>query len=161
KFDPDFGSALDAAAAIRDKQISSVELTQHMFRRMDAFEPALNSYVYQLREEAIAAAKRADDAIAKHSPLGVFHGVPINVKESFAVAGQPCTWGIPEFKNIKAPAHAVVVRQLLDAGATLLGATNVPQFLMDNQAFNDIYGRSNNTWDLERTPGGSSGGSAA
>jgi amidase len=161
QFDPDFGSALDAAAAIREKKISSVELTQHMFRRMDAFEPALNAYVYQLREEALAAAKRADDALGNHSPLGAFHGVPINVKESYAVSGQPCTWGIPEFRNIKAPAHAVAVRRLLDAGSILLGATNVPQFLMDTQTFNEIYGRTNNPWDLERTPGGSSGGSAA
>src|SRR5262245_12058611 len=161
QFDPDFGSALDAAAAIREKKISCVELTQHMFRRMDAFEPALNAYVYQLREEALAAAKRADDALANHSPLGAFHGVPINVKESYAVAGQPCTWGIPEFRNIKAPAHAVAVRRLLDAGSILLGATNVPLFLMDTQAVNEIYGRTNNPWDLERTPGGSSGGSAA
>ena len=125
QFDPDFGSALDAAAAIREKKISSVELTQHMFRRMDAFEPALNAYVYQLREEALAAAKRADDAVADHSPLGAFHGVPINVKESYAVSGHPCTWGIPEFRNIKAPVHAVGVRRLLDAGSILLGATNV------------------------------------
>ena len=161
QFDPDFGSALDAAAAIREKRISSVELTQHVFRRMDAFEPALNAYVYQLREEALAAAKRADDAVADHSPLGTFHGVPINVKESYAVSGHPCTWGIPEFRNIKARAHAVAVRRLLDAGSILLGATNVPQFLMDTQAFNEIYGRTNNPWDLERTPGGSSGGSAA
>jgi amidase len=161
EFDPDFGSALAAAAAIRAKEISSVELTQHTFRRIDAFQPKLNAYVYQLREEALAAAKQADEAIARNAPLGVFHGVPINVKESFGVKGQPCTWGMPEFKHVKSPKHAVAVRRLLDAGAILLGATNVPLFLMDTQAFNEVYGRSNNPWDLERTPGGSSGGSAA
>ena len=160
-FDPDFGTALDAAAAIRAKQISSVELTQHTWRRIDAFEPKLNAYVYQLREAALAAAARADEATARGAATGPLHGVPINVKESFGVEGRPCTWGIPFLKNSKAPAHSVAVRRLLDAGAILLGATNVPLELMDYESFNDIYGTSNNPWDLARTPGGSSGGTAA
>lgn len=160
-FDPDFGTALDAAAAIRAKQISSVELTQYILRRIDAFQPKLNAYVYQLRDQALAAAARADEATARGMATGPLHGVPINVKESFGVEGQPCTWGIPFLRNSKAPAHAEAVRRLLDAGAVLLGATNVPQELMDSQSFNDIYGTSNNPWDLARTPGGSSGGTAA
>jgi len=160
-FDPDFGSALEAAAAIREKKISSVELTQHTLRRVDAFQPTVNAYVYQLREEALAAAKQADDAIARNTTRGEFHGVPINVKESFGVQGQPCTWGIPALKDSKAPMNAVAVRRLLAAGAILLGATNVPIYLMDGQSFNDIYGTTNNPWDLTRTPGGSSGGTAA
>lgn len=160
-FDPDFGTALDAAAAIRAKKISCVELTQHTLRRIDAFQPRLNAYVYQLRDEALMAAGRADDALASHSTTGALHGVPINIKESFGVEGHPCTWGIPPLKASRAPAHAVAVRRLLDAGAILLGATNVPFELMDGQSFNDIYGTSNNPWDLARTPGGSSGGTAA
>jgi len=160
-FDPDFGTALDAAAAIRAKQISSVELTQHTWRRIDAFEPKLNAYVYQLHEEALGAAARADEATARGAATGPLHGVPINVKESFGVEGRPCTWGIPFLKSSKAPAHSVAVRRLLDAGAILLGATNVPLELMDYQSFNDIYGTSSNPWDLARTPGGSSGGTAA
>ena len=160
-FDPDFGTALDAAAAIRAKKISSVELTQHTFRRIDAFQSTLNAYVYQLRDEALTAAARADEAIAGGTASGALHGVPINVKESFAVEGHPCTWGIPPLSGSKAPVHAVAVRRLLDAGAVLLGATNVPFELMDGQSFNDIYGQSNNPWDLARTPGGSSGGTAA
>jgi amidase len=161
EFDPDFGSGLAAAAAIRERKISAVELTQHTLRRIDAFQPKLNSYVYQLRDQALDAAKQADVAIARHAPTGPLHGVPINVKESFGVRGQPCTWGVPEFKDAIAPADSVAVRRLRDAGAILLGATNVPKFLMDSQSFNEIYGVSNNPWDLARTPGGSSGGSAA
>lgn len=161
KFDPDFGSALEAAAAIRAREISSVELTEHVFRRIDANEPKLNSYVYRLREEALAVAIQADGALLRGSARGVFHGVPVNVKESFGVQGRPATWGIPEFKNSKAPVHSAAVRRLLDAGGVLLGATNVPLFLMDYQSSNEIYGVSNNPWDLTRTPGGSSGGSAA
>lgn len=160
-FDPDFGSALDAAAAIRAREISSLELTEHIFRRIDAYEPKLNAYTYQLREQALETARKADQVLASGASTGPFHGVPVNVKESFGVAGCPCTWGIPMFKDIKAPAHSVPVRRLLDAGSVLLGATNVPLFLMDGQAFNDIYGTSNNPWDLTRTPGGSSGGTAA
>ena len=160
-FDPDFGTALDAAAAIRTKKVSSVEVTQHTLRRIDAFQPVLNAYVYQLRDEALAAAARADDAMARGTATGALHGVPINVKESFGVEGRPCTWGIPPLANSKAPANAVAVRRLLNAGGVLLGATNVPFELMDGQSFNDIYGTSNNPWDLTRTPGGSSGGSAA
>jgi len=160
-FDPDFGSALEAAAAIRAKKISSVELTEHTFRRIDAFQPKLNVYVYQMREQAFASARRADEELARGVLSSSLQGVPINIKESFAVEGQPCTWGIPALKNSKAPRHAVAVCRLLDAGAILLGATNVPMNLADMQSFNEIYGTSNNPWDLERTPGGSSGGSAA
>jgi amidase len=152
---------MDAAAAIRAKEVSSVELTQHTLRRVDAFQPRLNAYVYQLREQALAAARRADEALARGEGSGVFHGVPINVKESFGVQGQPCTWGIPAFKDAKAPADSVAVRRLLEAGAILLGGTNVPMHLMDGQSANEIYGVTNNPWNLALTPGGSSGGSAA
>jgi hypothetical protein len=95
----DFASALQAADAIRTKKISSVELTQRMFARIDRYNPQLNVFAYQLREDALAQAKKADAALAKSQApgqsLGVFHGVPITVKESFAVAGHPCTWGFP------------------------------------------------------------------
>ena len=160
-FDRDFDTARAAAAAIRARQISSVELTEHTWRRIDAFQPALNAYVYQLREESMAAAVRADEAIARGEATGALHGVPVSVKESFGVEGQPCTWGMPSLKDAKAPRHSAAVRRLLGAGAVLLGATNVPFQLMDGQSFNKIYGTSNNPWDLGRTPGGSSGGSAA
>ena len=160
-FDPDFGSALDAAAAVRAKSVSSVELTQHVLRRIDEYQPKLNAYVYQLRDAALAQAKAADEALARGDSTGVFHGVPINVKESFGVAGQPCTWGMAMLRNAKAPADATAVRRLLEAGAVLLGATNVPETLMDGQSFNDIYGTTNNPWDVSLTPGGSSGGTAA
>jgi len=160
-FDPAFGSAVDAAAAIRARKISSLELTQLVFRRIDAFDPKLNAYVYQMREEALEQAKLADDALARGVARGALHGVPINVKESFGVQGRPATWGVPALKHSMAQRTSVPVRRLLDAGAVLLGATNVPQNLMDCQSYNDIYGTSNNPWDLARTPGGSSGGTAA
>ena len=160
-FDPDHGSALEAAAAIRRGTISSVELTTHTLDRIAACEPALNAYVYVMGDEALEAARRADEALARDEATGPLHGVPVNVKESFGVEGRPCTWGIPGLKDSRAPRHATAVQRLLDAGAVLLGATNVPFQLMDGQAFNDIYGTTNNPWDITRTPGGISGGSAA
>jgi amidase len=157
----DFASALAAAEAIRAKKISSVELTRHLFERIDRYNPALNAFVYQMREDAMARAKKCDEALGRGDSLGVFHGVPINVKESFAVAGQLCTWGIPAFQNSRAAANAAAVERLLGAGAVLLGGTNVPVNLYDWQSYNPIYGVTNNPWDVKRTPGGSSGGAAA
>lgn len=162
----DFATALQAAEAIRNRTISSLELTQRILARIDRFNPQLNAFAYQLRDDALAQAKKADQALSRRSkgakPLGVFHGVPITVKESFAVAGHPCTWGNPELRDSKAPKDSAVVNDLLDeAGAVLLGATNVPLQLADWQSYNAIYGQTNNPWDTKRTPGGSSGGSAA
>ena len=157
----EFASALQAAEAIRKKQISSFELTQQVFKRVDKFNPQLNAFAYQLREDAFARAKQADEAQAGGKMLGVLHGVPIHVKESYGVAGHPCTWGIPGLKDSKAPNDSEVVKRLRNAGAVLIGATNVPLALGDWQSYNQIYGTTNNPWDLKRSPGGSSGGSAA
>jgi amidase len=159
--DLDFASALDAAAAIQAKRVSSVELTQRTFARIDKYNPKLNAFAYQMRTQALAQARFADEALSRGERLGPFHGVPVCVKESFGVNGQPDTWGIPAFKDSKAPVNSTVVQRLLDSGAVLVGGTNVPLNLMDWQSYNDIYGTTNNPWDLTRTPGGSSGGSAA
>src|SRR5262249_21814394 len=157
----EFASALQAAEAIRAKRISSVELTQQTFSRIDKFNPRLNAFAYQTREEALAQAKRADEVRAKGRSLGALHGVPIHVKESFAVAGHPCTWGIPALKDVKAAENSEVVNRLLAVGAVLIGGTNVPLHLGDWQSYNEIYGQTNNPWDVTRSPGGSSGGTAA
>jgi amidase len=159
--DLDFATALQAAEAIQKKQVTSHELTQRVFQRIDKYNPRLNAFTYQLREAALAQAKQADAALAQGRKLGIFHGVPVTVKESYAVAGHPCTWGMPEFRNSKAPRNSEVVARLLGAGAVLVGATNVPTGLADWQSYNPMYGQTNNPWDVKRSPGGSSGGSAA
>lgn len=159
--DLDFAPALEAAAAIKSKRVSSLELTRRMIERIDKYNAKLNAFAYQMREQALAQARDADAALARGDNTGPFHGVPTCVKESFAVKGQPDTWGIPALKGSRAPANSNAVQRLLDAGAVLLGGTNVPLNLMDWQSFNDIYGTTSNPWDLSRTPGGSSGGSAA
>ncbi len=157
----DFASASQAAEAIRKRQVSSVELTRHVFERIERYNPAINAFAYLQKEDALAQAKNADEALARQESLGAFHGVPVNVKESFAVAGRPNTWGMPAFKDSKAPRNSAAVDRLLGAGAVLIGATNVPVNLADWQSYNPMYGTTNNPWDLKRTPGGSSGGSAA
>jgi amidase len=159
--DLDFASALRAAEAIRSKEISSVELTRLIFERIDRYNPQLNAFAYELREEALSQARNADEAQSRGKSLGVFHGVPVHVKECFGVAGHPCTWGLLAFRDSKAAKNSEVVDRLLRAGAVLIGATNVPVALHDWQSYNPIYGTTNNPWDLKRTPGGSSGGSAA
>jgi amidase len=160
-YDLGFPSALRAAEAIRSKEISSVELTRLIFERIDRYNPQLNAFAYQLREEALSQARKADEAQSRGESLGVFHGVPVHVKECFGVAGRPSTWGLAAFRDSKAAKNSEVVDRLLRAGAVLIGATNVPVALHDWQSYNPIYGTTNNPWDLKRTPGGSSGGSAA
>jgi amidase len=156
-----FASAATAARAIRERNVSSVELTKAAFARTDRYQSKLNAFTYLMREEALDRARLLDAMHARRETIGPLHGVPIHVKESFGVAGKACTWGIPTFRQNKATENADAVDRLLDAGAVLIGATNVPVGLSDWQSYNPIYGTTNNPWDLARTPGGSSGGSAA
>ena len=155
-----FMSAIELAEKVRNKQISAEELTQHYISRIERFHEQLNAVVVQDFDRALAAAKQADKQLAAGQTLGPLHGVPITIKESYDVAGLPTTWGIPEAANNVPGLDAVVVERFKQAGAVLLGKTNVPINLGDYQSYNQIYGTTNNPWDLQRTPGGSSGGSA-
>ncbi len=111
-------------------------------------------------DRARDGAKVADAALVSGERRPLL-GIPMVVKESFNVAALPTTWGIPTFKTWTPKEDAVTVARLKAAGAVILGKTNVPIVLGDWQSYNDIYGTTNNPWDLGRTPGGSSGGSAA
>ncbi len=156
-----FASATELAAAIQNKTISAVELMELYFGRVDRYNEALNAIVFELREEALAAAAAADRALAAGEPLGPLHGVPMTVKESYNVAGTPTTWGNPAWKDNIAEEDAEAVKKMKAAGVVLFGKTNVPLALADFQSYNDVYGTTNNPYDHERIPGGSSGGSAA
>ncbi|NLP10780.1 amidase [bacterium] len=156
-----FSSAVDVAQAIRRGDISSLELTELMFRRIDAINPQINAVVTLMREEALARAREADVARAKGKFSGPLHGVPVTVKDAFDIKGVRITYGMPAFKDHIATRDAAVVERLRRAGAVLLGVTNVPFMLNDHQSYNDIFGQTNNPWDLTRTPGGSTGGGAA
>lgn len=156
-----FCSATTLAKLIRRREVSCAELLAHYVKRVERFNPALNAIIFQDLERAEARAKAADDDAARGRWWGPLHGVPMTIKESYDVAGTPTTWGIPAFKDNTAAENALVVDRFLGAGANLFGKTNVPMHLADWQSFNDIYGTTNNPWDVTRTPGGSSGGSAA
>ena len=156
-----FSSAVDAAQAIRRGDISSLELTELMFKRIEAINPRINAVVTLMKEEALARANEADEARAKGHFFGPLHGVPITIKDAFDVKGVRTTFGNPVFKDHIATRDSAVVERLRCAGAVLLGMTNVPFMLGDYQSYNDIFGQTNNPWDLTRTPGGSTGGGAA
>ncbi|MBI4767618.1 MAG: amidase [Deltaproteobacteria bacterium] len=156
-----FRSAVYLVKAIKEKVISSSELLELYIERYERFNPQLNAVVDTDFENARKRAKQADEAILKNQNWGPLHGLPITIKDSIEVVGLHATLGSPIFKNYVSSRNADVVQSLLDAGAIVYGKTNVPLFLADCQSFNEVYGQTNNPWDLSRTPGGSSGGSAA
>ncbi|MFM2078575.1 MAG: hypothetical protein RJA49_2465 [Actinomycetota bacterium] len=156
-----FGSAGQLARAVRTGKVSAVELLQAYLERVDRLNPAINAVVVDDRAAALKQARAADRALAKGAKVGPLHGVPITVKESFTMVGQPTTWGFPELKGNISTTDAVVVQRLRAAGAVIFGKTNVPVSLADFQSYNEVYGTTNNPWDHSRVPGGSSGGSAA
>ena len=153
----EFRSAGEIAAAIRTGEVTSREVTERMLARIAAGS-AVNAVVETRAEYALKAADMADQTTA----TGPLHGVPITVKEAFNVAGLHTTWGNPAFAEYVADSDATVVRRLEEAGAIVVGKSNVHEMLADfGQTANDVYGRTNNPHDLTRTPGGSSGGGAA
>ena len=156
-----FASATELARRIDKKEIGCVELLNFYFDRVDRFNPALNAIVVQMRERALERAKEADAALARGDSWGPLHGVPMTVKESYDVAGTPTTWGAPHLKENIAEKDALSIKRLKAAGVVIFGKTNVPLMLSDFQSYNEVYGTTNNPWDTERGPGGSSGGSAA
>jgi amidase len=154
--------AAEVAPLLRDRRLSSRELTEALLARIEAVNPRLNAVVQLRAEEALAEAAAADEAAARGGELGPLHGVPITVKDCFDVAGLPTTWGNPAFAGHRAAADATLVRRLRQAGAVIVGKTNVAFMLGDfGQTANQLYGATGNPWDPARTPGGSSGGAAA
>ena len=158
---PAFQSATALLERLRARKIGSRELLEYFIRRIERYGEAINAVIVRDLERARARADQADREIGRRDLLGPLHGLPMTIKESFHFAGTPTTFGFPEFRGNLAVNNAVVVDRLLAAGAVIFGKTNVPPGLMDGQSGNEIYGRTNNPWDRSRTPGGSSGGSAA
>lgn len=146
---------------IRDKQVSSVELTRYFIDRIERYQDLLNAVIVHDFDRALAAAALADRNLMQGSPTGRLHGLPMTIKESYNIAGLPTTYGNPMFKDNIAEEDSVVVKRYKAAGAHFMGKTNVPLNLEDIQTYNDIYGTTNNPWNVERSTGGSSGGSAA
>ena len=155
-----FATATELSDALAQKKVSAVELAEHAIMRIERHDAKLNAVCVRDFDRALQAARAADAARARgeNKPL---LGIPMTVKESFNVAGLPTTWGIPAQKDFYPKEDALAITRVKDAGAVILGKTNVPVGLGDWQSYNDIYGTTNNPYDLGRTPGGSSGGSSA
>src|SRR5918997_1454128 len=157
-----FQSATDAAQTVRRKEISSRDLTETLLAWIEATNPALNAVVELRPEAALREATAADEATARGDDTGPLHGVPMTIKDSFNVAGMHTTWGNPAFADFVADSDATVARRLRQAGAIIVGKTNVALMLADfGQTANEFYGITKNPWDITRTPGGSTGGAAA
>ena len=156
-----FKSAVEIARLIREREITATDTLEHFLARVAKYNPKLNSIIWLDAEGARKRAKEADAALVGGQAWGPLHGVPMTIKESYNFAGSPTTWGDPKLKNNVTETSALAVARLEKAGVVLFGKTNVPLMLADHQSYNEIYGTTNNPWDVSRTPGGSSGGSAA
>jgi amidase len=153
--------AVDLAAAIRTRKISSREAAQSVLGRLEAVNPAINAVTVVLADEALAAADAADAAVKRGEALGPLHGVPVTIKENIDQAGQATSNGIVAFKNLIAKTDSPPVANWKRAGAIIIGRTNTPAFSIRWHTDNALRGRTFNPWARERTPGGSSGGAAA
>ena len=153
-----FATATEHLAHLAKGDYSAAELLEAHLAQVDAHNDRINALVWQDRDRArkLAAASQAKPSRAQ--PLA---GLSMTIKESFNVIGAPTTWGIPAFRKNIATSDAVVVERMQAAGAIVYGKTNVPINLADFQSYNDIYGQTNNPWNTDRSPGGSSGGSGA
>lgn len=152
-----YRSAGELAQSLLKKEISALELADQFIARIEALDGDLNAVPVRDFTRAREAAREADTALARGERRPLL-GVPVTIKESYNVAGLPTTWGIPAFKDFVAEEDALAVTRLRNAGAVVLGKTNVPLGLGDWQSYNDIHGATHNPWDRTRTPGGSSGG---
>lgn len=149
------------AAAIKSKQITSVDLVKTFLDRIDAVNPELNAVVTLNTDNALKYAAKADADLANGEIHGPLHGVPMTIKDSLDTRDVVTTWGTTGRKEFLPGRDATVVGRLRDAGAILLGKTNTPEFTLAFQTDNLLFGTTKNPYDLSRTPGGSSGGGAA
>jgi fatty acid amide hydrolase len=154
-------SAGELAYRIRAGELSAQEVVEAHIRRIEEVDEVLNAVVIRTFDNARARAAEADGARRRGDALGPLHGVPVTIKEQFRVAGTQVTIGLPGQVGRVYDSDGPLVQKLREAGAIILGKTNVPQLLMVSEVDSPVYGRANNPWNLERTPGGSSGGEAA
>jgi amidase len=153
-----YSSATKLARVIQEKKVSSVEVVSAYMEQIDAVNPKLNAIVQLTAETALEQARESDKALARGEIKGPLHGVPITIKDSLDTAGVITTGGTKGRSSYVPKQDATVVTRLRSAGAILLGKTNLPEICFSPETDNLVYGRTNNPYDLSRTPGGSSGG---
>lgn len=156
-----YQNAKQLTQGLKKGDISSRALLETYIARIQEKNPALNAVVAMDFDAARQRADAADAATAKGESWGPLHGLPVTIKDTYEVPGMPCTAGAPVFRNHLPKQAAVAVQQMLDAGAIVIGKTNVPLFASDLQSYNKVYGTTHNPWNVAHTPGGSSGGAAA
>jgi fatty acid amide hydrolase len=148
----------ELASLIASRRVSAREAVSAHIERIESLDGKLRAVVVPLFEQALGEAAEADRTNPEGRPL---HGVPVTVKESYDVRGTPSTLGASSRRAQQAEEDAELVARLRAAGAIVVGKTNVSQLLLYVEADNPVYGRTNNPWNLDRTPGGSSGGEGA
>jgi len=154
-----FRTASELARSIRQGEVSATEVLEAHLRQIEAHNPRLNAVVTLDTEGARLRARQADEALAQGENWGPLHGVPVTFKDVFETAGLRTTSSFKPLANHIPQQDAVVVKRLRQAGAVILGKTNLPEMAGDEQTDSPLFGRTHNPWNLERTPGGSSGGS--
>jgi amidase len=155
-----FESATELSSALAAKKVSAVELAQDAIGRIERHDGKINAICVRDFDRGLEAARAADATLARGETKPLL-GIPLTIKESYNIAGLPTTWGIPAHKDFVPAEDALSISRVKAAGGVILGKTNVPLGLGDWQSYNEIYGTTNNPFDLGRTPGGSSGGSSA
>ena len=154
-------SAGELLGMLKSREISSVELLEHFLERNEALHPQINAIVTLDIERAVASAKASDQRRMANEDVGELDGLPMTIKDAIAVAGVRSTGGAIELEHHVPERDAEVVTKVRDAGAVIFGKTNLPRWSGDVQAFNEIFGTTNNPWNLDCGPGGSSGGASA
>jgi amidase len=152
---------MEIAGALRDRKVGALELLDHLLARCERHNARVNAIVAWDVTASRERARAADAAIARGERWGPLHGLPMTIKDSIEVVGMPTTSGAPELREHRPAENAPVAQRAIDAGAIVFGKTNLPLYAGDFQSYNDVYGQTNNPWDLARVPGGSSGGAAA
>ena len=156
-----YATATQLAQMIRNKEVSAVEVLDAYLQQIDRYNGSINAIATLDVERAKNRAIEADEALAKGENWGVLHGVPVTIKDTLETAGLLTTAGYPPLENYIPSEDATTVARLKAAGAIILGKTNLSKLAGDYQTNNPLFGQTNNPWDLERTVGGSSGGSAS
>ncbi|MBM3489651.1 MAG: amidase [Alphaproteobacteria bacterium] len=156
-----FRTASELTAALRRREVGCVEVLDWQLARVAQHNPRLNAVIVLDRDGARARAEAADRALGRGDLWGPLHGLPMTIKESIDVAGLPTTSGAPALRHNRPAVDAVAVARLKAAGAIIFGKSNTPLYTGDMQTYNQLYGTTNNPWDVTRGPGGSSGGAAA
>src|SRR5438874_2634461 len=158
---PNHGSLFLMARMVRERAVSPVELVEAHLRQIDKLNPRLNAFVIVTADRARQDARRAESAVMRGDHLGLLHGVPVTVKDSFDLAGHPTLCGSRFRIGHRADHDSAAAARMRAEGAIVLGKTNCPEFLANYETDNFTTGRTNNPWNPDLTPGGSSGGESA